>query len=315
LIRDWCARHQAFDSTVHTIARRLRSRGSQQRLAHIAQSATPLPLELCAPAVEAYICWTGGYVKPFLDRVAQYLPSERYRLIPMYSMSTETVETVSYFHDDTVAFVPLASCVLYEFIEETAEDKPENLRNMDQLQVGKTYTMIVSDPHGLRRYQTDDVFLCRAIISGLPDLVFIRRRGLEYSFTGEKLTAEQVSAVFQTLRNEYPLLEAQKFLSCMPSQPPNESIPHYKVLAIGEASKGPNVPVDELTRRCDQLFGEINCEYKSKRESGRLGQVRFMHVTPDEFIVRISGSPHSNGCEAQFKFLPLYRRTWEVLKE
>src|SRR2546425_5070986 len=119
LIKDWCEQPEAFPDTVHMIARRLKARGSDARLARIAKSDVPLPLECCAPAVEAYMCWTGGYVKPFLDRLTKYLPPERYRLIPMYSMSTETIETVSHFHADTVAFVPLAGRGLDEFVEET----------------------------------------------------------------------------------------------------------------------------------------------------------------------------------------------------
>ncbi len=97
LIKDWCEAPKSFPSEVHKIARRLESRGCAERLTQIATSKAPLPLSACAPAVEAYICWTGGYVKPFLDRLATHLPSPRYKLIPMYSMSTETIETLPYF--------------------------------------------------------------------------------------------------------------------------------------------------------------------------------------------------------------------------
>ena len=47
----------------------------------------------------------------------------------------------------------------------------------------------------------------------------MRRRDLEYSFTGEKLTSEQVMTVFQRLRAEYPQLGADRFLTCVPSHP------------------------------------------------------------------------------------------------
>ena len=311
LISDWGTKPAAFDRSAHRIARRLKSRGSDDRLARIANSGAPLTLQEIAPAVETYVSWTGGYVKPFLDRLEKYLPAERYRLIPMYSMSTETIETMTSFHGDTVAFLPLARSVLYEFIEETRKDQPENLITVDQLEVGKAYTMVVSDSHGLRRYQTGDLFLCRRMVAGLPDLHFLRRRDLEYSFTGEKLTAEHVSTVFQMLRDEYSQLGADRFLSCVPSQPPDESIPHYKVFLVGEAGKGSAVFLSELGRRCDQLLGEMNCEYKSKRRSGRLGEVRLMQVTSGDFINQIGGSRQRNTWEAQFKFLPLYRRTWE----
>ena len=314
LIQDWCRQPETFDSAVRMIANRLESRGSTIRLERIAMSDAALPLQACAPAVAAYVCWTGGYVKPFLDRLAAYLPPDRYQLIPMYSMSTETLETVGHFAGDKVAFLPLASRALYEFIEEGVADKPETLLTANQLQAGKTYSMVVSDSYGLRRYQTGDLFLCRGFVAELPDLSFIRRRDLEYSFTGEKLTSEHVMTVFRRLREEYPELGAERFLTCVPSQPVDEPIPHYKIVLVNGQGKNVGVSVDELASRCDELLSEVNREYKSKYESGRLGRVRFMFLSHEDFIGRISGSRQSNSWEAQFKFLPLYRNTWERLK-
>ena len=72
--------------------------------------------------------------------------------------------------------------------------------------------------------------------------------------------------------------------------------------------------VDELATRCNELLSEVNREYKSKYESGRLGQVRFMVLSQGDFIDRVSGSQQGQAWEAQFKFLPLYRSTWESVK-
>ena len=285
LIRDWHDNPRSFSSDVHTIARRLESCRAAERVKEVATTNAPLPLSVYAPRVSAYICWTGGYVKPFLDRLATHLPSTRYKLIPMYSMSTETIETLPYFRDEDVAYLPIGGGVVYEFIDQT------ELRQPRELEPGKLYAMVVSDRYGLRRYQTDDLFLCKRKINGLPDLVFVRRRSLEYSFTGEKLTAEQLSAVFDQLRTLYPTTLAQKFMTCVPSQPAR-GLPHYKVLLIGnhETSGAHHL----LAARCDDFLGEINCEYKSKRTSGRLGPVTFVDAPRQDF-------------PSQFKFLPLYR--------
>jgi hypothetical protein len=202
--------------------------------------------------------------------------------------------------------------VLYEFIEEGLEDQPQNLRTADQLEPGRTYSMVVSDPFGLRRYQTGDLFLCNEFVSGLPDLRFMRRRDLEYSFTGEKLTSEHVMRAFKTLREEYAL-GSDTFLTCVPSQPVDEPIPHYKIILVDGTGTSVRVSGDQLAKRCDELFGEVNSEYKSKHESGRLGRVRFMSLSPGEFIDCV-GSRQSKTWEAQFKFLPLYRSTWESLE-
>lgn len=311
LIKDWWERPEIFDRPLHSIAARLDSRGSRERLRLIATSKVPRHIHFCAPAIAAYVCWTGGYVGAFLDRLASRLPAERYCLVPMYSMSTETIETVSCFRGDGVAFLPLAGRVFYEFTEEGAEDRPENLLTADRLQAGRTYAMVVSDPYGLRRYQTGDLFLCWGHVAGLPDLHFVRRRDLEYSFTGEKLTSEQVSTVFEELRKEFVWLGSDDFLTCVPSQPVDEPVPHYKIVLVGEFDDNAGICGDELASRCDALFGEINSEYRGKRESGRLGNLQFVSMSLGDFIDRMGGSRHRANWEGQFKFLPLYQRTWE----
>jgi hypothetical protein len=300
LIKDWCEAPASFTPEVHKIARRLESRGCNERLKQIATSYAPLPLSVCAPAVEAYICWTGGYVKPFLDRLATHLPSARYKLIPMYSMSTETIETLPDFRGEDVAFLPMAAGVVYEFIEETALDRVDNLLNPHQLEPGKLYAMVVSDAYGLRRYQTDDLFLCKRKLKGLPDLAFGRRRSLEYSFTGEKLTAEQLTTVFEQLRAMYPSLLANRFLTCVPIQPPG-AVPHYQLLLLGDQ---PSSSHDFIAARCDELLSEINCEYRSKRSSGRLGPIECTQAEIRDFAERFENNAT---WETQFKFIPLIR--------
>ncbi|HEX3186579.1 MAG TPA: GH3 auxin-responsive promoter family protein, partial [Pyrinomonadaceae bacterium] len=145
LIRDWHTQPDKFDRTARKIAQRLNSSNSSERLRLVTTSNKPLPLEHFAPAVRAYVCWTGGYVKPFLDRLANHLPPTRYRLIPMYSMSTETVETETVFRNGDAYFLPLAAGVVYEFDE-------VDLLTPNQVKIGETYEMVVSDAYGLRRY-------------------------------------------------------------------------------------------------------------------------------------------------------------------
>lgn len=293
LIRDWRHNPHRFNHAIHRIACRLTSRGSTRRLHLIATGNTPLRFEQFAPALRAYICWTGGYVKPFLDRLAVHLPPSRYRMIPMYSMSTETIETETVFRDGSEYFLPLAPGVVYEFME--ADGK---LLLPTQLTPGKTYAMVVSDRYGLRRYQTGDLFECRTMIKGLPDLVFLRRRSLEYSFTGEKITAEQLTIVFDRLRAHHSEIPADGFLTCVPSLVPR---PHYKLILISHGSIA-----SDLALHCDRLLSSMNCEYKIKRANGTLGPIGFIQVTAAEFAARFAGS-----WETQFKFLPLYQHAWE----
>jgi hypothetical protein len=301
LVKDWYTNPQRFDRTVRKIAKRLESRGGAERMRQIANSSNPIPIEHFGPAVRAYICWTGGYVQPFLDRLAHHLPPSRYRLIPMYSMSTETLETETAFRNGDVYFLPLSNGVVYEFIKADCNDSAHNLLAPDQLRSGETYAMVVSDAHGLHRYQTGDLFECRQTLNHLPDLAFLRRRALEYSFAGEKLTAEQLTIAFTNLRTQHPARFADGFFTCIPSLLPS---PHYKLVFIGVANN--NLAGDRVAAECDELLSTLNCEYKNKRAGGVLAPIAFVQTGAAEFAERFGGN-----WQSQFKFLPLYRRPWE----
>lgn len=308
LIRDWCGNCEAFDPDVRQVARRITSKGSSERLAAIAESANAQSIDTYAPALTSYICWTGGYVKPFLDRLEKYLPAERYRLIPMYSMSTETVETIADIRSQSISFLPIAPGVLYEF----REQEDVRLLKPHELQPDRAYSLIVSDNYGLLRYDTGDVFICRKKVGSLPDLLFQRRRNLEYSFTGEKLTADQVTAAFENIRLSDDKRLSNLFLTCIPSQPDTDPVPHYKIVVVTDTSSDVQQSLGDLSKSCDRLFANINCEYKAKRDSGRLGPVRSVRMTRSDFLKLTTGRK-SESWEAQFKFLPLYVQTWEAM--
>ncbi len=303
LVKDWQNDPNKFDPRLRRLVNRITSRGSTKRITLISNSRSPIAIEQFAPAVRAYVCWTGGYVKPFLDRLAKHLPPPRYQLIPMYSMSTETVETENLFRNGDVQFLPLARGVIYEFIPAGANDYAKNLIAPAQLTPGQTYAMVVSDSYGLRRYQTGDLFTCRHMTNGLPDLAFLRRRALEYSFIGEKVTAEQLNIVFHRLRTEHPATLADAFLTCVPSLPLNEK-PHYKIILIRDSEI--TLDTDLLATECDELLSNLNCEYKNKRANGSLAPARFIQTSAGSFA-----QAFENSWETQFKFLPLYLRTWE----
>jgi len=304
----WVGRGE-FAEPVHRIARRLAARGSEARLHAIASAKTPMTLAECVPGLELICCWDGGYVRPFLDRVRGRLPAS-VRHLPMYAMSTETVETVPHFGEG-ISFLPLAHGVRCEFLPVGAEEAPCALVSGESLEVGRAYSLVVSDPHGLRRYHTEDVFAAVGHICGVPDLRFKRRLGLSFSFTGEKLTGAQVSAALDAVRTEHPDAAEIPWMVCVPSQPEGEAIPHYR-LALGLRSP---VQLDEVAVALsfDAALCSQNPEYADKRASGRLAAPRVACNDFEALVARVGGERHAESWETQFKFLPMVSRTWESM--
>ena len=284
------------------ILRRLASRGSRDRLRLIAASASPLPITAWNPAFTTYVCWTGGAVTPFLERLDRRLPAAGFRREPMYSMSTETIETIPDYRRKQTAFLPAAPGVLHEFLPASEGC----LLGATALEPGGTYEMVVSHRFGPRRYATGDLFRVERFVGGLPDLRFVGRRGVGWSFTGEKLTVEQVGEALRTLEAEHPGLRDGRWLALFPSNPGGAALPCYRLTAVGGDSGG--LP-SGLPERLDVLLGELNLEYHAKRASGRLGEIRLSALDRDEFLRRAAGgSAHP---DSQFKFQPFYPRLWE----
>ncbi len=325
LVRVFARSPDAFGREVRAAARAVLAPGFERRIAAIesARGGRAAPIASWLPSLEGFGCWDGGYVRPFLERIRAHLPAPRYRHVPMYSMATETVQTLNWFGSDGVArFLAIAPRVLYEFVPAGAPDRPDALVAAADLQPGRDYAMVVSDPWGLRRYQTDDLFHCRAKVGAVPDLVFLRRRSLSYSFTGEKLTGAQAELAFARLREALPALAGRGVqMVLIPSRPSDAALPHYRLVLAD-----PDVELAETeaaapaaAERVDRALGEINAELAAKRASGRLGPVRGVAMRYDALAAvldpktRGRGDVTARAWESQFKLLPLLRRVWEEL--
>lgn len=305
---------EQMSSSAGRIFRRLASKGARGRLIRVAESASPLPITVWAPGVSIYVCWTGGAVAPFLERLDQRLPAPRFTREPMFSMSTETVETIPDYRLPETAFLPAAPGVVHEFRRVAGPEATPPLLGARELQPGGTYEMVVSHGYGPRRYATGDLFRVARMVAGLPDLRFLGRRGLGWSFTGEKLTAEQVGLAFEALWAEYPELRERTWLALFPEEPGGAALPCYHLAVVARAARRPGAPPAGLAGRLDALLGDHNLEYRAKRASRRLGGVRASALELADFLRRAGGEGSAH-VDAQFKFQPFYPRRWEEERE
>jgi hypothetical protein len=166
-----------------------------------------------------------------------------------------------------------------------------------ELVKGNLYEMIVSDEWGLRRYSTQDLFRVVDIVEGIPDLTFVRRKGMTSSLTGEKLTEEHVQELSRALTKRFPDLGSHSL--CL-----------YPVSAEGKIGYemgiiGVKWPTLELEEAAQEELMRINQEYGSKVESGRLQPLKVAGLSERE-LARLMGK--EDHWESQFKVLPLYEK-------
>jgi hypothetical protein len=319
LLRDIAVDPRALGLGVSRVLRKVITRGWEERTRFAASAVKAPSFQEMVPGLKCFCCWDGGYVKPFLDMIRRYLPIDQYVHIPMYSMSTECLQTQTFFVDGTPLYLPTAPGVLYEFLTEGAEDDPDHLLASSDLEVGRSYSMVVSDSYGLSRYQTDDVFLCAGEVDNIPDLRFLRRRGLAYSFTGEKITGKQVESLYARLRENHPVLQdlgAQMTLIPAYSRGDNQgTYPHYRLVIAYTASVSPTMSAAELSKDFDSMLADRNPEFASKRSSGRLEPTRALFIDYDRFarLMRKNDCSITRKWDNQFKLVPLYTRLWGEL--
>jgi hypothetical protein len=307
LVREWSKYPERFDRRIQRIAKRLSSAGAEKRMDRIAQRLRPLPFHECVPAVDFLCCWDGGYVRSYLKRIRAHLSEDKVAHLPMYSMSTETVETLPDFSEGSVRFFPVAPGVLYEFLPIETPASSEALLEPGQLRKDESYSMVVSDPWGLVRYHTEDVFRVAGMTGGIPDLRFERRLGLSFSFTGEKLSGDHARFALDQLSHDRSDLAAVPWMALVPSVQPQ---PHYKVLLATDESVLARSRVGAIV---DGALMAINSEYADKRRSGRLGAPMAVCLPFATALETIGGQRSGRNWETQFKFLPLVTRTWETL--
>lgn len=321
MIRAYCQDQDAF-SEITPVIQRVATWRYMDRMQIIAKAVQPVDIKVYWPGLTAWCSWDGGYVGPYVRQVKSYLKSDEYTHIPIFSMSTEVVQTLTHYSaDGRLSFLPIAKKVVYEFLPERKPVDPCELISWRDLKVGHTYSMVVSDCYGLLRYHTEDVFECRKSVQGIPDLRFLRRRGISFSFTGEKVTAVQLSKVFDRLIKEIPWLnEINAQLCCFPSRQSNV-VPHYQlVIVLSPGSQKIGLEYPSLGHFFDKYMSTLNGEFANKQLSSRLGQTRVSVLDYNQLAAVIDRRTQTSldlsrrTWESQFKLSPLYLTPWEQIR-
>ena len=266
----------------------------------------PSPREML-PHVELIYCWQGGYVRPFVDQLRDQLGTGQTSLAPMFSLSTETVACSVFPHLTRTAGLPIYPECCYEFLPRDAETTAENVLLPWEIVPGNEYRMVVSDEYGLVRYDTMDVFRCVGHTGDAPLIEFVRRHGLNYSFTGEKLTDVQLQDACKEVATANRLNGAA--ITCFPRRGAGP-VPGYLFVLLE-----PDCPVnrERLARQLDGVLCRINCEYATKRTTDRLAAPELIIMPMEAFVAMLTRAlPRTASANsAQFKLLPLYALLWE----
>lgn len=253
-------RADVADGTLtHGPARDLPLRARAALWPHLRRRALPADLR---PAkvwdLAAVACWKGGAVGAFVGR----LPEALGRQVPVWEPGISASEGYFAVALDAswtggVAWLPGH---LLEFVP-VEGGSPVGAADVE---VGRTYRLVISTTAGLYRYDLDDLVRVVGWWNRAPQLVFVGKGSDVSSITGEKLTAEQVGLAAARALGTQAVAGFSLALHL-------GEVPHYSFVVEGTVDAG-------VAARVDEALAAVNVEYAGKRGDGRLGPMDLVRV-------------------------------------
>ena len=222
-------------------------------------------------------CWTGGTLGHYLPLLKDHYGDARVRDIGLIASEGRTTIPVE---DGAAAGLLDLAGAFFEFVPEGEidDDEPQTLL-AHELEPGRNYFVLMTTPGGLWRYDIRDVVRCegyappagsprelgKARGRGTPLLSFLSKGKTFSSVAGEKLSEHQVAAAVGAA-----CAACGARLSAYALAPVfNGGSPRYELFAA--AAELPANPAP-LAAAVDERLRAGNCEYDSKRGTGRLGR-------------------------------------------
>jgi hypothetical protein len=198
--------------------------------------------------------------------------------------------------------LPTLDTNFYEFVERSLWDAGEPAYlTLDQLRKGVDYYIIVTTPSGLYRYFINDLVRVTGFLHRTPLLRFQQKGKGVTSITGEKLYESQVLRAVDAAMSE--LGAASRFVMMLA----DEIERRYQLYV--EVDGETDVDARALASSVDRKIGELNIEYRAKRESARLGDLDVALLRPQTGEAFKQHCVDSGQREGQFKAIALaYRK-------
>ena len=253
------------------------------------------------PSLSLLVCWcsaSAGKYKPWLSEAAPGVP-----IIPFSTVGTEGIVTIpidSDMHGSALAI----NQGIYEFVD--VDELPDPAAplaahhptlNFDELRLGRRYRLVMTQANGICRYDTQDVYKMVGWAGAVPRLDFTGRSNIGSSFTGEKLTEDDIcQAVRRAFAN---VCTRSPMYTCIPywAEPPGY------VLAIEAVEDAMVHRHEELAAKLQTELGRLNEEYEDKCRTKRLRPMKLLLLKPGSFAAMTKIGVEKGISAAQVKHL------------
>jgi hypothetical protein len=218
-------------------------------------------------------CWLGGSAGQHAKGLGKAF-GEQVALRDMGLLASEGRMTIP-LEDDHAAGPLYVHANYYEFIAEADIERPHPpILGAHELIDGGRYYLVLTGGNGLYRYDLNDVVEVNGFYHNTPKVAFVRKGRDMVSITGEKLHLNQIQAAVRA---------AERAADCTFWQyrvVPDVAQSRYDWLVELELATSDEADLQTARKAFDSALAELNMEYRSKRESGRLEAPRLLLMQP-----------------------------------
>ncbi|MCG3172835.1 MAG: hypothetical protein GMKNLPBB_00994 [Myxococcota bacterium] len=261
--------------------------------------------ELCGLA-----CWKGGSAGFYLRQFPRWfgdLPQLEFGFL-----ATEGAFSTPLSTEGAKGVVAIRSH-FYEFVPADIRDAnpgdphPPTLLAGD-LETGKEYYVILTASNGLYRYDINDIVRVVGECGATPEIEFVHKGGNMLSITGEKVGESHVVRAV-TAAAESAGVRLHGFSVSIRL----DEIPRY-VFAVEPDGAPSRELLEKLLRGCDLQLKQVNMEYETKRDSGRLGEPLLLTLEQHAFEAHRKRRVAAGAPDAHIKHPYLFREE-KLLRE
>ena len=216
------------------------------------------------PNIQVLTTWRCGNTHVYVDKFKNAFPEEMFHYEFGYFATECCPGKVLDYSNGTVMF---AHMNFFEFVPEEQLDLPKEQQTflrLSQLEKGKRYAFYITTWAGLYRYNMNDLIEVTDFYGTLPKIELIQKINGIITMTGEKLHERQfIEAVNATQKETNTKLKF--FIGFADLE--KSAYHFYYEFADQNTSQE---EAEKFTQLVDKKLKEINCEYKTKRDSFRV---------------------------------------------
>jgi hypothetical protein len=217
------------------------------------------------PRLSVVASWKGPGVNSFVEKCRDWYGDIPFRDVGYGSSEFRTGLILS---DEGSQNVPVPDTYFYEFIP---EDDREAFRSgakrpllLHELEQGRRYLIVQTGPHGLYRYDIEDIVEVNGFQRRTPTISFVQKARTVTSITGEKLYESQVVEALERVAIDRRDLKPAFFICFADVEDAK-----YRLCVEYDEPRS-DAQLEELGARFEVALGEVNVEYPYKRASLRL---------------------------------------------